>query len=181
MRQDSFPRKRGENETLRDDYVFVRSPTLHPLADTLTFTAPYRGVWMSDHYGNSVVLGNSGTVVPANPVHDSDQGTATQIVSITTPEFLCGSGCEADIAPVAVDGARGLTIENNSDFYFEVEVGGPGGIFIVNSAALNPGERVAFSFNSTGAFTYTIRNNVESPNPYRAVLKGSFSVEQTGY
>ena len=137
---------------------------------------------MSDHYGNHVVLGDSGTPTPANPVHDSaEPGAPTQIVSVTTPEFLCNGRCEAGIAPVVVEGARGITIENNSDFYFEVQVNGPGGIFIVNNAALNPGERVSFSFNTAGAFNYTIQNNVESPNPYRAVLTGSIAVEQTGY
>src|SRR6185437_14921768 len=107
------------------------SPTLHPVADTLTFTAPYGGVWMSDHYANVAVIGDSSTAVTANPVHDQPEpGPSTQVVSVTTPEFLCGERCAATIAPVTVEGAKGLTIENNSDFYFELQVNGSGGIFV---------------------------------------------------
>lgn len=180
-----FPSQTAESSTLRDDYVFVHSPSMRPLADTLMFTQPYEGVWMSDHYGNLAVLGDGSTQVPEDPVHDSaSPGAPTQIVFITTPQFDCGeigASCTGEIAPVVVEGARGLTIENNSDFYFEVEVDGPGGIFVVNYASLNPGERTTFSFNMKGNFTYTIKNNVESPNPYRAVLNGSVAVDQTGY
>jgi hypothetical protein len=182
-----FPSQASENTSLRDDYIWSHSPTFKALSSTLVFTAPFDGVWMSDHYGVSTVFGDSSVPTPPNPSHDSD-GTAppTQIVTITTDQFLCpggvgGPGCDSEFAPVVVNGPRGLTIANRSDFYFEVDISGPGFIFASQTAALNSGEQASFTFNTLGEFTYTIKNTVESPNPYRAELKGSVQVEKTGY
>jgi hypothetical protein len=178
-----FPSQTGYADSLRDDYVFAHSPTFKPVASTLVFTAPYRGVWMSDHYGNFTILGDGKDPAPANPSHDSEQAPNTETVTVTTDQFFCPQwdNCSKQISPVMVGGSRGVTIENRSDFYFEVEIQGPGVIFATNKAALNPGEQAAFTFNTSGEFTYTIHNTVESPNPYRAELSGAAQVVRTGY
>lgn len=180
------PSQTDDKVSLRDDYVFVHSPTLKPLASTLVFTQPLGGVWMSDHYGNYTVLGEAGTPTPPNPSHDAEVFPDTQIVSITTPLFLCaedfeGPPCQGTIAAATVEGARGVTFENNSDFYVDIEVQGPGVIFAIPTAGLSPGDRTAVTFNTPGEFTYTVRNNVEKPNPYRAELSGTIQVDHTGY
>ena len=182
-----FPSQNGDSASLRDDYVWVHGPSLTTLASTLMFTSPYNGVWMSDHYGVMTVLGSPGSAQPPNPSHDARELIPdTQTVQVTTDPFDCGwiedsEGCTRELDPVTVAGPRGITIENRSDFYFDVAINGPGVIFSAPTAGLNPGEHAAFTFNTPGVFNYTIRDNVEAPNPYRAELTGTVLVEKTGY
>ena len=188
-----FPSQVDESTSFRNDYIFSHSPSFKALASTLVFTTPYDGVWMSDHYGLMTVFGDESLPKPPNPVHDTE-GTVpdTRIVKVSTDQFLCsdpwnnagnpeGAACANEIAPVVVNGPRGVTIENRSDFYFEIEIDGPGVILATRTAALNPGEQVAFTFNTPGEFTYSIRNTVESPDPYRARISGTVQVQETGY
>jgi hypothetical protein len=148
---------------------------------------------MSDHYGILAKFGSERTPRPENPVHDFT-GTAqdSQILTITNDQFLCpdpwnnnGSdddgNCTLDLPALVVTGFRGVTIENRSDFYFEIALDGPGNIFTAANAALEPGEETSFSFDTKGSYTYTIRNLIKSPNPYRAALQGVVNVQATGY
>jgi endonuclease/exonuclease/phosphatase family metal-dependent hydrolase len=188
-----FPSQASEDGSFRFDYIFYHSPNYVPLASTLTFSKPVGGTWMSDHYGIASTFGYIGDPAPANPAHDApDNLPTTQVVTITDANFLCadpwnhsgngdGQNCANLLNPVIVTGARGLTIENRSSFYFEIAVDGPGEIFTARTAALNAGEEAAFSFNTVGSFTYSIQNLVQSPNPYRAVVSGQVDVQQTGY
>jgi endonuclease/exonuclease/phosphatase family metal-dependent hydrolase len=188
-----FPSQASEDGSYRFDYIFYHSPNYVPLASTLTFSQPAGGTWMSDHYGIFSTFGYSGDPAPANPLHDApDNLSDTQVVTITDAQFLCtdpwnnsgssdGQNCANQINPMVVTGARGLTIENRSSFYFEIAVDGPGDIFTARTAALNAGEEAAFSFNTPGKFTYTIQNLAQSPNPYRALISGKVQVQQTGY
>jgi hypothetical protein len=188
-----FPSQESEDVSFRDDYIYSQSPSFKALASTLIFTTPYGGVWMSDHYGLMTVFGGESVPKPPNPVHDTEATVPeTRIVGITTDQFLCsdpwnnagnpdGAACANGVAQVVANGPRGVTIQNRSDFYFEVEINGPGAILASRTAALNPGQQTAFIFGTPGEYTYSIRNNVERPNPYRARLSGSVVVQETGY
>jgi endonuclease/exonuclease/phosphatase family metal-dependent hydrolase len=175
----------------RVDYVFTHSTRFKALASTLVFTGPYQGVWMSDHYGVFTILGDESLAKPANPVHDVEGSPQdSQIVTITNEQFLCqnpwmANDCDEssplNLPRLVIDGPRGITIENRSDFYFEIAFSGPGDIFTSRNAALNPNEETSFSFNTSGHFTYSIQNIAQSPNPYRARLHGEFEVRSSGY
>jgi len=82
-------------------------------------------------------LGDSCSGTPS-PTHDSD-GTMplSQIVTMWYGRIFIGADlspdqmtrknpCSLELAPSCRTGARGVTIENRSDFYFEVQVDGPG-------------------------------------------------------
>ena len=187
------PSQTGENTSMRGDYVFGRSPSFKALASTLMFTTPYDGVWMSDHYGVMTLFGDGTVLQPPNPVHDNaDPIPEAEVMPISTDLFLCadpwnnngnpaGPDCAVRLPEISVNGPRGAVFKNESDFYFEFVIDGPGKIFTSRTVALSPGEQASFSFDTRGTFSYNIQNTVQSPNPYRARLSGSIQVLETGY
>lgn len=182
------PNQADETDSARYDYIFSHGPGLKPLSSTLIFTVPYGGIWMSDHYGVVSTFGDESDPVVGGPVHDPDNPiAATQLLNLGNDPFLCSDSweqnqdCASDLGSVTVDGPRGFTVQNRSDFYVEVEITGPGHILTNPEAPLNPGEAASFSFTEEGDYRYTIRNNVQSPNPYHARISGTVHVEHTGF
>lgn len=188
-----LPSQARDAVSVRYDYLFTHGSSVAPLTTTLIFTSPFEGIWMSDHYGMSAQVGNQGSAPITSPVHDTVQTLPdTQIITITDKDFLCrdpwnnsGNGedanCTNDSGLYRVQGARGVTIINQSSFYFEVAIDGPGDIFTSKNAALKGDEQAAFSFDATGDFSFSIHNLAKSPNIYRAALNGAVRVENTGF
>ena len=185
------PNQADETNSDRFDYIFSHGPGLKAVSSTLIFTAPYRGVWMSDHYGVVSEFGDESAPVISGPVHDHEEPISPpQILRLNTDHFLCSDpwgsnespdGCLTTVEALTVDGPRGVTLVNRSDFYVEVEFSGPGDVFTSPHAPLNPGESAAFAFDRPGEYTFTVKNLLQSPNPYRAQVSGTVHVHHTGY
>jgi len=184
-----LPSQADENSEMRDDYVFIHSSSYQPLSSTLIFTEPWNGVWMSDHYGVFSIFGGTDVTVQPGPTHDSsgDQ-PATQMIELTDDLLQCPGSvypdqppCVLNFGPVNVSGARGITVSNQSNYYVDFAIDGPGYIFATKSTGLNPGDQATFTFNSAGEFPFSMSNTTQVPGPSGVILKGSVQVLQTGY
>jgi endonuclease/exonuclease/phosphatase family metal-dependent hydrolase len=184
-----FPSQTDEVLDERLDYIFVHSPTLKPVASTMVFTAPYGRVWMSDHYGILTTLSDTtdNTAMP-NPVHDVSTPIADSvIIPISSEEFDCKSsdpidpGCDLALGTQTVEGPRGATFRNTSDFYITLTVNGPGHIFTAPIATLNPGDATTFMFDTPGDFTYSVQNLFQPNQRYGGTISGAFSVSNAGF
>ncbi|MDR3608164.1 MAG: endonuclease/exonuclease/phosphatase family protein [Oligoflexia bacterium] len=174
-----FPSQASDSDYDRIDYVFSHEPELKPIASTLTFTAPYRGVWMSDHYGVTSILAPVESYGVENPIHDYSGEIAPTVIQTVTSETLYGPG---PLPPLYVNGPRGVSIENRSDIHIDIFMDGPGYIFSNSRASLDRGQQASFTFDTPGDYTYVIQN-VAGPrhNPPQLQRSGVIHVESTGY
>lgn len=183
------PSQATDQEYSRVDYIFSHSRHFLPLASTLTFTAPYNGIWMSDHYGVTTTFANYRDSGFPNPTHDSPESIAPAAVQKITPEMLVcphhyPGDCSMDLPDLTVDGPRGIAVENRSEQPIFVEIYGRGKVYANNSASLNPGEQAAFSFPNTGNFTYQITTHLEHSDlrqTHQTILNGKIEVRTSGY
>jgi len=179
-----LPSQASDNAYARIDYVFSHGPGLNPVTSTLTFTAPYNGVWMSDHYGVSTVFGNSSSASVQNPVHDSDGSIPPSAVEVITSDLLvcqADMSCEGSLPTLLAQGARGVAIENRSNGSIFVTVQGPGLVLSDNAVNLATDEQSSFTFMAAGDYTYTVTQVTKSRLPSSTKLTGTIHVEATGY
>lgn len=192
---NQFPSQAGFTADLRDDYLFIHSALFKPQAATLVFTSPLEGVWMSDHYGFFAGFkGVNSTESPSlTPIHDTPENIpATQVIGFIQDLFQCPDPLDLPVDPnsptcefqqpvAIVEGARGITVLNQSTQSFQFHIRGPGHIFASSSVKLASGQSAAFSFDTVGEYVYTAENEADPVDGSTARVSGKVWVRKTGY
>ena len=176
-----IPSQAAERGLYRYDYIFSHGASMVPAGSTLTFTAPFKGVWMSDHFGVTTRFGGDVRSPASSVTHDSQDIPSAVVETIDDDTMTCiRYGCVSTLKDMIVQGSRGIVFENNSSEGVMIEVDGPGYIFSKPKTTLYPGERASFTFSQKGRFTYYLQpatNNSDGTD----LLSGSIQVLNSGY
>ncbi len=170
-----FPTMDKKGTPGRIDLIFSKSPQQKVLASTIQFTVPYKGVWMSNHYGlfSTVSFGsgeNPSGQYP-NPVRDYEGPTLSPV--IMTVDEKSFENRELSL-PSSEVGPRGFVVVNSSPWSLKVNLRGPGPIFTRSYVTLAPSRMSAFAFYSSGNYLVEIDRSFNLSGP--STLFGQLNV-----